>query len=219
MKTLSIGIPCFNHVQYLADAIESAVSQGVKVYVCDDGSTDGSGALAQRYPVEYIYQENQGLATARNTLWQACDTDYMFFLDSDDILEEGAIQKMLAVIEQTSADVVAPSIREFGERNQTIILMPNPTIRDFKLGNRIGYCAAVKVEALKACGGYNPNMKLGYEDYDLWFNLLKRGKKFVTIPEPLVLYRTKKESMLTIAVQHHDALMAQIHANHPDIVW
>lgn len=221
MKTITVGIPVYNHEQYLADAIQSVLDQThpCEILVCNDGSTDASGEVAKRFGVKVIDQENQGLPTARNTLIAACKTEYIFFLDSDDILQDDCIEKVLQTIESTEADVVAPSIKEFGERNGTIILMPTPQIGDFLQGNRIGYCAAIRVETLKEVGGYNPNMKWGYEDFDLWFNLLKRGKKIVTIPEPLVLYRTKKESMLTVAQQHHDELMAQIRTNHPEIQW
>lgn len=60
-------------------------------------------------------------------------------------------------------------------------------------------------------------MVWGYEDYHIWFDLLKRGKKLVTIPEPLVNYRTKNQSMIHEADAHKDELMAQIKKDHKEI--
>src|SRR3990167_2881894 len=101
-----------------------------------------------------------------------------------------------SVLEQNAyADIFAPSFRCFGLSNQEIILMPNPTIEDFKIVNRIGYCAAIRKSALLEVGGYSPRMVEGYEDLHLWMNLLSWGKKIVTIPEVLWMYRVKEKSM------------------------
>ncbi len=92
-----------------------------------------------------------------------------------------------------------------------MIILGNPTLEDFKTGNRIAYCAAVRRSALLEVGGYNPRMVEGYEDLALWVNLLTRGKKLVTIPEVLWLYRTKQESMYTkITPEIHKKLLDQI---------
>ena len=78
------------------------------------------------------------------------------------------------------------------------------------MGNRIGYCSAIKKSALLEVGGYSPRMIWGYEDYHLWFDFLTRNKKIITIPEVLWLYRTKKESMIKMANEHQAELLAQI---------
>jgi GT2 family glycosyltransferase len=95
--------------------------------------------------------------------------------------------------------------------------MPNPTLEDFKTGNRIGYCSAIKRSKLLEIGGYSPRMTTGYEDLHLGFNLLNRGAKIITIPEILWLYRTKEKSMIHDAIKHHAELMAQIHKDFPEV--
>ena len=60
-------------------------------------------------------------------------------------------------------------------------------------------------------------MVWGAEDYDLWFDLLKRGKKLITIPEILWLYRTKQNSMWTETAKHQTEFMNQIKINHPEV--
>lgn len=209
--SISIVIPSYNQQEYLADCIESTISQGAyEVIVVDDGSTDNSLEIAKKYPVKVISQVNKGLASARNTGIMNVTGDYILFLDADDMLLEGAVDKIQTIINQNSASVVAPSFKTFGVVNESIILMENPTVEDFKDGNRIGYCAAIKRSDLLEIGGYSPKMTYGWEDYHLWFNLLARGKKIVTIPEVLWLYRTKERSMIHEANEHREELFAQI---------
>lgn len=215
---ISIVIPSYNQAEYLKDAIDSAINQTYELIVVDDGSTDNSLEIARSYPtVKLISQVNKGLASARNTGIMNAHGDYVLFLDADDALLENSVVKIQEVIQETDADIIAPSFKTFGTSSETVILMENPTIEDFKTGNRIGYCAAVKKSVLLEVGGYNPKMIWGAEDYDLWFDLLKRGKKLITIPQPLWLYRTKENSMWTETVKHKEEFMNQIKINHPTI--
>lgn len=219
---ISIIIPVFNMQDYLAETIESAwqaKSKGItfEILVVDDGSTDDSLRIAKRYPVEVISQTNRGLASARNTGIMNASGDWCLFLDADDmLLEKALIRISQAIIEYPDADVIAPSLKTFGTSNQEIILMPNPKLEDFRNGNKIGYCAAIRKSKLLEIGGYSPRMVEGYEDLHLWINLLSRGAKIITIPEVLWLYRTKVESMWTKAKEHHNKLLGIINHDFPE---
>ena len=227
----TIVIPSFNQAKYLPEAIESALSQWLPgeivdrwycpIIIVDDGSTDGSLEIAKSYAkqhsqIKVISQVNKGLASARNTGIMNSTTDYCLFLDADDILLDDCVKKIDEVIKGTNADIIAPSFKEFGLGQREVIL-GNPTLEDFKSANRIGYCSAIKREALLEVGGYNPKMVWGAEDYDLWFDLLKRGKKLVTIPKILWLYRIKANSMWIETQKHYDDFMKQIKTNHHEL--
>lgn len=215
---ITIIIASYNQQEYLPDAIESALSQkgNREVIVVDDGSTDKSLEIAKSYCFDkytdsyykVISQVNKGLASARNTGIMNATGDWILPLDADDILKENCVEKLLS--ESEGFDIVAPSFKEFGVRNNEIILMENPTLEDFKTGNRIGYFSLIRKSKLLEIGGYSPKMVWGYEDYHLWFNLLSTGACLKTIQDVLVLYRTKETSMITTAQQHHDELMNQI---------
>lgn len=213
---ISVVITSYNYAQFLADSIQSAL-QADEVIVVDDGSTDKSLEVARRFPVKVISQVNKGLSSARNTGIMNAKGDYILFLDADDILLDGAVEKIRRVAAETNADVISPSFRCFGMYNNEIILMSNPKVEHFKTGNRVGYCSAVKKDVLLEVGGYSPRMWVGYEDYHLWFDLLSRGKNIVTIPEVLWLYRTKEKSMITESIKHHEELMAQIAKDFPQL--
>lgn len=218
---VSVIIPVYNGEKWLREAIESVLSQTEKagqIVIVNDGSTDKSLEIALEYPITVINQVNKGLASARNTgIMNIVDDVMVLFLDADDILLPKCIEKIQKIVDETHADIIAPSFKEFGLSEREVILMPNPTLENFKTANRIGYCAAIKRSVLLEVGGYNPKMKWGAEDYDLWFDLLKRGKKIVTIPEVLWMYRTKENSMWTETQKYYKEFMHQIAYNHPEI--
>ena len=87
--SVSVVIPAYNLGSLVARAIESVLSQSRladEIIVVDDGSSDDTAEHIKKYgdKVKYIYQENAGLAAARNTGIQAAKSDWIAFLDGDD---------------------------------------------------------------------------------------------------------------------------------------
>lgn len=218
MKT-TIIIPSYNQEATLFETIESALAQTVpcEIIVVNDGSTDGTKFVLDEYAdrVKVIHQSNRGLPSARNTGIMNATGDYILPLDSDDILEPNCVERIEQVAADTDADVISPSFKTFGMQETLMLLMMRPTIDDFKSGNRVGYCSAIKRSVLLECGGYSAKMVYGYEDLALWIDLLRRNKTIVTIPEYLWRYRTKPLSMITTAQAHHQELMNQIYLDNP----
>lgn len=216
---ISVVIPVFNQMEYLSDAIESVLNQtnqDFELIVVNDGSTDASCDVAKLYSrAKVISQVNKGLPAARNTGIMNAKGEYVFFHDSDDILYDTCLEKVQKRIDETGADIIAPSFKNFGVVNNDVILIEKPTLKDFTTANRIGHFCAVKRGALLECGGYSPRMIWGYEDYALWFDLLSRGKTLSVIQEPLVMHRIRENSMLTDANRHHEELMNQIKKDFP----
>lgn len=93
---ISVIIPCHNGERFLAEAIESVLAQtyaAAEILVIDDGSTDGTKAIATRYPqVRYLYQPQSGVSAARNLGIQESQGDYLLFLDHDDRLLPKALE-------------------------------------------------------------------------------------------------------------------------------
>src|SRR3990167_3565180 len=112
---ISVIIPCYNMQEFLSDSIESVLTQTVKpheILIIDDGSTDNSLVIAKSYEaqgVKVISQVNKGLASARNTGLMNATGDYILPLDSDDMFLDTCIEKITKVIEETNADIIAPS--------------------------------------------------------------------------------------------------------------
>lgn len=223
---MSVVIPSYGQEQYLRQAIDSALNQTIpaQIIVVDDGSTDGSLEVAESYgtAIKLIRQVNKGLASARNAGIMNTNTEYVMFLDADDKMRPDCVEKVLQSFDETGADVVCPSIRCFSEQgiiNDTI-LHPSPTFEDFKAGNRLAYCCAYKRSVLLETGGYSPRMDVlgGWEDLHLHYDMLRRNKKIVTIPQPLVMYRVKDTSMWKEAEKNKDVLWAQINKDFPETI-
>ncbi len=109
---VSVVIPCFNREKSLGDAITSALRQtlpAAEIVVVDDGSTDGSAAVAECFgpPVRVIRRANGGAAAARNRGIAEATGDWIAFLDSDDVWAPEKLQRQAAAAEVfPEADVV-----------------------------------------------------------------------------------------------------------------
>jgi Glycosyltransferases involved in cell wall biogenesis len=106
MKPLvSILIPAFNSQQWIADTIRSALNQSwpnKEIIVVDDGSQDETLSIARQFAsktVSVLSQTNQGCCVARNAAFEACQGDYIQWLDADDLLSRDKIAKQMEMAE------------------------------------------------------------------------------------------------------------------------
>jgi len=101
---VSVVIPVRNGVKYLGEAIESVLRQGlpnIELIVVDNGSTDGSRAVAESFgsPVRLIDEPERGAAHARNTGVRLAQGEYLAFLDADDVWAPGKLDRQLNELE------------------------------------------------------------------------------------------------------------------------
>lgn len=114
MPQVSVIIPVYNVEPYLDEALQSVLGQSLtdlEVIAVDDGSTDGSLAILQRYAardsrVKVFSQTNQGQSAARNAALQHAHGKYLYFMDSDDSIKPGALQRCYDYITDTGADFI-----------------------------------------------------------------------------------------------------------------
>lgn len=115
---VSVVVPVYDVADYLPAALDSLLSQThrhLDVVVVDDGSTDDSGAVADRYAardhrVRVVHTDNHGLGAARNEGLRHVRGDYVGFLDSDDAVPRDAYAVLLASLERSGSDFVTGSI-------------------------------------------------------------------------------------------------------------
>lgn len=116
---LSILIPVYNVAPWLEACLESVLQQAgadIEIIALDDASSDNSAAvLANYHPRVQCLQHthNRGLSAARNTLRQAAKGDYLWFLDSDDLLLPGAIAQLHQLVTQHAPDLLLCDYRQF----------------------------------------------------------------------------------------------------------
>lgn len=119
-QTISVIVPVFNVAGYLPQCVDSILSQdygNLEVILIDDGSTDGSGEICDRYAaldsrVRAIHQKNGGAAAAKNAGLRLATGEYLAFADSDDYLEPGAYGFLMKALLENGADAVQGSFRE-----------------------------------------------------------------------------------------------------------
>ena len=112
---LSIILPIFNREEHLNQCVYSILNQTYKDYeliLVDDGSIDKSAQMCDEYAeqdnrVIVIHKENGGLSDARNTGVKVAKGEYIFFIDSDDFLDDNqALEKIVNRLKNSNADVL-----------------------------------------------------------------------------------------------------------------
>jgi len=125
----SIILPIYNVGKYLERCIQSVLLQDFRDYemiLVDDGSTDESAELCDRYEEKYefihtIHKENGGLSSARNAGMELASGQYIWWVDSDDWIEEGALKALDAVCRNEQPDIVKFNYyRQTNEKCQVI---------------------------------------------------------------------------------------------------
>ena len=111
---ISVLMPVYNVEKYLEKTLESVKNQtytDFEVIMVDDGSTDSSGQLCDKWTQEdsrfrVIHTENKGVSAARNTALSLVRGEYIFFMDSDDFIEPETFEELLDTLHKNEADMV-----------------------------------------------------------------------------------------------------------------
>ena len=116
--TISVIIPVYNGERYLIEAIESVLMQSAppdEILVVDDGSTDGSAVVAERFSTgRYLWQAQAGASSARNHGVRAATGDWLAFLDADDLWTTEKLARQRAVLAtQPTLDMVFGQVQQF----------------------------------------------------------------------------------------------------------
>src|SRR4051794_26256093 len=118
MARISVIVPAFNVEPYLQECLASIAAQTVRdleVLVVDDGSTDGTRAIADAFAASdprfhVIAQPNRGLGAARNAGVDAARGTYLAFVDGDDVLPPRAYEHLQAALQRTASDFAAGNV-------------------------------------------------------------------------------------------------------------
>ena len=201
---ISVVVPCFNHGEFLADAVASVLSArrgDVELIVVDDGSTDERThhemeALC-RQGVHVIRQENKGLAAARNAGILASTAPYILPLDADNRVRPAYFEHGIRILDSDpKAGVVYGDAEYIGERSGRWQVGSFDLARLMR-SNYIDACAVIRREVWEQNGGYDSAMPVqGAEDWDLWLGTIERGWQFAYVPEILFEYRKVQDSMI-----------------------
>ena len=112
--TISILVPVYNVADYVEECIESILTQidtRASILIMNDAATDNSSAIIKRFenhPQVQIFNApyNRGLSATRNALFDIAQTEYIWFIDSDDVMYEGAYKSVMSQIQKLNSDVL-----------------------------------------------------------------------------------------------------------------
>lgn len=223
---VTVIIPCYNDGRYIFQAINSILAQTVlpkKIIVIDDGSLQETKKVLQQldHPlIQIIYQENQGVASARNNGIKKATTAYILTLDADDVFESTFLEKALVAIKSEKQIVaVCCYYRKYKNNKPTedVIKPFGGTAVNFLVKNNGHASALFKRSRWEEIGGYDSQFVKGYEDWDFWISMLMNNNKMFIIPEVLWRYRIKDVSRdQTAFIKYDFSLRKQIFEKHKE---
>lgn len=211
---LSIIVPVYNVEKYLDECIQSiifAYRDGIEVILVDDGSKDNSGEICDKYSKEYEYisvkhRENGGLSAARNTGLRLARGEYIWFIDSDDYIENDSIEVILNKIKEDK-DIIIGNYKKVSPDGDISFYQgfkkeDDLTIKPYKYVENLGNVsyAAVRFIAKRELIINNDiffTEGIYHEDEDWTPRILCSAKSFTTIMNPLYNYRVGNPESIT----------------------
>jgi glycosyltransferase involved in cell wall biosynthesis len=226
MKTLvSILIPAYNAEEWIAETLQSAVSQtweNKEIIVVDDGSKDGTFEAACKFSprgVRVVKQENRGAAAARNKALSLCQGSYIQWLDADDLLSADKISRQMAVAQdrQDNRLLLSCAWGGFMYRPNRANFHPTPLWNNLKpaewlirkLGQNLYMQPAtwlVSRELTEAAGLWNTELKVD-DDGEYFCRVLLQSSEVEFVPAAKVYYRASGSGSLSY-IGLSDAKMA-----------
>ncbi len=199
---LTLAVPIFNKAQYLPRCIDALLDQTVRDYeilLIDDGSTDDSPAICDRYAaahpdrIRVIHKANGGLSDARNTGIEAAHGEWITFPDPDDWVEPDYVETFLTLLAQYGTELVCTGFwvdegpdRFPGYRDGETVTMTAAQARNaLLLPPQIGgfsWNKCYSVALLRRCGLRFRSDVGAAEDLDFVYRYLCRGADLCFCP-------------------------------------
>jgi glycosyltransferase involved in cell wall biosynthesis len=207
---VAVLVPCFNEGEVLREAAASVLEDGSadERVVVDDGSTSELTHAVLRdleqQGFRVIRQENRGPSAALMAGVAATSARFVFRLDSDDLLEPGAIEALADALD-ANPDAAAAwgDLQTFG---LTAFRVPsNPVLDPWHVtyANLLPSCSMYRRTTLLDVGGWQ--FRGGIDDWDLWMSLAENGYSGVYVPRVAYRYRREHEGLFADTVSRYEA--------------
>lgn len=197
---ISIIIPVYNSEKNILDTLKSVHNLSYENYECiiiDDGSTDSSKSIINNYIKDFsrfklIPTNNSGVCTARNIGVENAKGKFLLFLDSDDLLDNNFLSECFNNYDYDT-DIVATNVKFFG-RSKGNYLPCTFNINDLLHENKLVITCLIEKDKFLAVGGFNINMRDGFEDWDFWIRYFSKYSKLKIIHTTNFHYRLQQKS-------------------------
>ncbi len=214
MPIVDVIMPAYNAARFLPAALESVIAQSFtdwRVTLVDDGSTDGTASVAERYQarlgdrLHYLRQENSGPSAARNHAIRRSSGEFLAMLDADDVWLPCRLERSLAVLrERPEAGMAYGFLSRIDEHGAVVDTFAT---RNAHAEGRIApylymrsldipcVTATVRRECLDRVGLFDESLR-ATEDRDLWVRVALHYD-VALVPEVLAHYRISPEGATT----------------------
>ncbi len=228
---IAVIVPVFRHSVFLADAVISALEQeiahAIRIVIVNDGCPHNEThrtalTLAAAYPdrIDYVRRANGGLSAARNTgvdyalsRWPSIRA--LYFLDADNIIEPAALARSYtALMADETVGWVYPDIVMFGSAERhwdysgTYSALQHLTVNVAEAGS------LVRSELFRQGCRFDKSMKLGFEDWEFWWQGIAAGFVGKSIPFFGFRYRKRPESMLSETERDRASVVSYMRQKH-----
>lgn len=203
--SVGVVIPVYNQGQYLGGAVRSVLGQShpvQQIVIVNDGSTDNSLEIAQSFSesVIVVSKPNGGLSSARNAGLSQIKTEWVIFLDSDDLLSPDYVARTAEKTRGENVDIILSDYTRFADgsdpkESAAIRVARSGSLTEVLMnGGFAVHCACVKADLLRRVGPFNETLK-SHEDLDLWWRMAFLDPKVTHTDVTLAYYRHTPNSL------------------------
>ena len=197
---VSVVVPVYNGQRYLGEALDSIFAQSyrpLEVIVVDDGSTDGSEAVARSRPVHYLKCGHEGVSASRNAGIAAVQGELIAFLDADDLLLPDALSVQVGyLLAHPDAGFVVGRMRRIVEPG---VVRPAWDRKRWAAGPIQSHLPVARRHLFVEIGGFDPSMD-PCEDVDWIERASERGIHWEVLPDTVRLYRLHDSNATALGV-------------------
>jgi glycosyltransferase involved in cell wall biosynthesis len=228
--TVSVIVTLYNYAHLVVDTLDSIVASSevdLEVVVIDDHSTDSGRSVVRSFmnenpsvPMLLLASDlNRGLSRSRNLAIEATRTDKVMIMDADNLVYPTCVQRLSRALDDDPlASFAYATLEAFGaesglrsERGWYV-----PWLCE---ANYIDAQAMLRRSTWERHGGYDHDMILGWEDWDLWLRLAQAGEHGVHVSQMLGRYRTQDSSMISTTNLFATDLRTGLVRRYPTLPW
>ena len=201
---ITVAVPCYNGAAFVSRTIESVLAQtrpAHQIFVVDDGSTDPSRDIIQRYPVTLLpHPVNRGLAAARNTALSAAAGDVLVFVDVDAFAAPDLLERLSEGYKNPEPNLAGVGGQGIEANIASVADSWRRAHASQSHGSLAGYvtllyglCMSFRVEILQQVGGFNPDFRTNAEDTDVCLRLIRAGYRLRYWPTARVFHQRQDD--------------------------
>lgn len=204
--TASVVIPCYNVEAYIDECLDSVKLQGEyveEIFCVDNNSSDNTINIILKWiennpnqKITLLKEIKPGACAARNKPLELIKSEWIQFLDADDLLLESKISLQLQG--STGSDIIYDSFIKRGIDNHEIVVIPNSSIEIGILEGNLGNtCSNLwRTEAIKGIGGWNED-QTSSQEYDLLFRMYQNGAEFQRLDNCKTVIRERETGQIS----------------------